>query len=69
VGVGQSQYEIGKYVDVNVGGTANLLDILVNTKNSVRKLVVAARCPATARGFTGARNTASCSPPCARSPS
>jgi dTDP-L-rhamnose 4-epimerase len=41
VGVGQSQYEIKRYVDVNIGGTANLLDILVNTKNKVKKVVVA----------------------------
>ncbi|MHC2995239.1 MAG: SDR family NAD(P)-dependent oxidoreductase [Candidatus Atribacteria bacterium] len=33
VGGGQSQYQIKKYVDVNIGGTANLLDILVNHKN------------------------------------
>jgi len=42
VGMGQSMYEIKKYVDVNDGGTANLLDILVNNKHTVRKLVVAA---------------------------
>jgi dTDP-L-rhamnose 4-epimerase len=42
VGVGQSQYEIRRYVDVNIGGTANLLDVLVNTKHRVRKLVIAA---------------------------
>ncbi len=42
VGVGQSQYEIKKYVDVNVGGTANLLDILVNHTHQVRKVMVAA---------------------------
>lgn len=41
VGVGQSQYQIKKYVDVNIGGTANLLDVLVNTKNRVKKLIVA----------------------------
>jgi len=41
VGVGQSMYEIEKYVDVNVMGTAKLLDMLVNTEHSVRKLVVA----------------------------
>lgn len=39
VGVAQSNYEIKKYVDVNTGGTANLLDILVNEKHSVKKLV------------------------------
>ncbi|MEJ2745163.1 MAG: SDR family NAD(P)-dependent oxidoreductase [bacterium] len=42
VGVGQSQYQIKHYVDVNMGGTANLLDILANRKHGVKKLVVAA---------------------------
>ena len=42
VGVGQSQYQVKKYVDVNVGGTANLLDILVNFKHKVEKIIVAA---------------------------
>ena len=42
VGVGQSQYLIKKYTDVTIGGTANLLDILVNTKNKVKKVIVAA---------------------------
>ena len=41
VGVGQSQYQIKRYVDVNIGGTANLLDILANEKNTVSKLIVA----------------------------
>ena len=40
-GTGQSMYEIQKYVDVNIGGTALLLDILTNTKHSVKKVVVA----------------------------
>ena len=39
VGVAQSNYEIKKYVDVNTGGTANLLDILVNEKHTVKKLI------------------------------
>lgn len=39
VGVAQSNYEIKKYVDTNTGGTANLLDILVNEKHKVKKLV------------------------------
>ncbi|MFB0526577.1 MAG: SDR family NAD(P)-dependent oxidoreductase [bacterium] len=42
VGVAQSQYEIKKYIDVNIGGTANLLDILVNQKYNIKKLIVAA---------------------------
>lgn len=40
-GTGQSMYEIQKYVDVNIGGTAILLDILANTQHSVKKVVVA----------------------------
>ncbi|MCU0460394.1 MAG: NAD-dependent epimerase/dehydratase family protein [Bacteroidales bacterium] len=40
-GTGQSMYEIKKYMDVNVGGTANLLDILVKEKHSVKKVIVA----------------------------
>ena len=40
-GTGQSMYEIKRYVDVNIGGTALLLDILTNTKNHVRRVVVA----------------------------
>lgn len=39
VGVGQSNYEIKKFSDVNVGGMANLLDILINTKNKVKKVI------------------------------
>ena len=34
-GTGQSMYEIQKYVDVNIGGTALLLDILANTKSLI----------------------------------
>lgn len=39
VGVGQSNYQIKKYVDSNVLGTANLLDLLVNNKNQIKKLI------------------------------
>lgn len=42
VGVGQSQYEVRRYVEANVTGTANLLDLLVNVPNRVGKIVVAA---------------------------
>ena len=40
-GTGQSMYEIKRYIDVNIGGTALLLDILTNTKNHVKRVVVA----------------------------
>ena len=41
VGVGQSMYQIEKYVSHNSFGTAVLLDLLVNTRNKVRKIIVA----------------------------
>jgi dTDP-L-rhamnose 4-epimerase len=41
VGVGQSMYEIERYVDANTRGTAVLLDILANDDHRVRKLIVA----------------------------
>lgn len=40
-GTGQSMYEIEKYVETNIGGTALLLDILTNTKHNVRRVLVA----------------------------
>lgn len=41
-GTGQSMYEIKKYTDVNVGGTALMLDILANDKSfSVKKIIIA----------------------------
>lgn len=41
VGVGQSQYKVEHYTDVNVRGTAVLMDILANESHAVRKVVVA----------------------------
>lgn len=40
-GTGQSMYEIEKYVGVNIGGTAILLDLLTNTPHSVKRVIVA----------------------------
>lgn len=40
-GTGQSMYEIEKYVDVNIHGTALLLDILANKPHKVKRIVVA----------------------------
>lgn len=40
-GTGQSMYKIEHYVNVNVGGTALMLDILANTKHKVKKIVIA----------------------------
>ena len=41
VGVGQSMYQITRYVDDNVGGTARLLQALVDGNRNVKKLIVA----------------------------
>lgn len=40
-GTGQSMYEISRYARENVGGTAVLWDVLVNKKNTVKKVIVA----------------------------
>ena len=40
-GTGQSMYEIEKYVNTNIGGTALLLDILTNNHHSVKRVLVA----------------------------
>ncbi|OGS37631.1 MAG: hypothetical protein A2293_16535 [Elusimicrobia bacterium RIFOXYB2_FULL_49_7] len=40
VGVGQSQYEIDKYVDVNCHGTAQLWDIILKKKLNIGKVIV-----------------------------
>jgi dTDP-L-rhamnose 4-epimerase len=41
-GTGQSMYEVSRYSEVNVGGTANLFDILINREaTSVKKVVTA----------------------------
>lgn len=41
VGVGQSMYEISHYMGVNTQGTANLLQVLLDTKIPIQKLIVA----------------------------
>lgn len=40
-GTGQSMYQISRYNQVNIQGTANLLDILANQKHHVAKILVA----------------------------
>lgn len=40
-GTGQSMYQIQRYVDVNMGGTGILLDILANSRHTVKKVIVA----------------------------
>lgn len=40
-GTGQSMYEIYKYCNTNIDGTALLLDILANEKHTIKKVIVA----------------------------
>lgn len=39
-GTGQSMYEINKYIEVNITGTALLLDILMNEPHKVKKIIL-----------------------------
>src|SRR4030095_5997052 len=39
VSVAQSMYQVDRYVDVTTRGTALLLDILVNSKHNVEKVI------------------------------
>ncbi|MFS2190413.1 NAD-dependent epimerase/dehydratase family protein [Mucilaginibacter sp. Mucisp84] len=40
-GTGQSMYEIARYTEVNIQGTALMLDILANSTHQVKKVVIA----------------------------
>jgi dTDP-L-rhamnose 4-epimerase len=40
VGVGQSMYQIKKYIEHNILGTANLLEILAKKEHNVQKLII-----------------------------
>src|SRR3989344_7290859 len=52
VGVAQSNYEIKRYTDVNVGGTANLLHAIVNAKDiRVKKIVTTSSMTAYGEGW------------------
>ena len=65
-GTGQSMYAIQHYSDVNIGGTALLLDLIANERFPVRKLVVASsravygegkyRCTEHGLSYPGARS-------------
>lgn len=63
VGVGQSMYEIEHYVKVNSLGTAILLDILANTKHSVKKILVAASMSSYGEGVYSCRKCGLVKPP------
>jgi len=60
VGVGQSMYEIEKYIDVNNRGTAVLLEALI--RRPITKLVVASSMSVYGEGLYRTRNGESCAP-------
>jgi dTDP-L-rhamnose 4-epimerase len=56
VGVGQSMYEIRRYVQANSLGTATLLEALIERRGRIRKLVVASSMSAYGEGAYSCRN-------------
>ncbi len=62
VGVGQSQYQIAQYVTANTGGTATLLDVLVNNEHEVKKLIVAASMSSYGEGLYECPKCGACRP-------
>lgn len=56
VGVGQSQYQIRKYIDVNAGGTATLWDLIINHPNKVKKVIVSASMSSYGEGLCSCKN-------------
>ncbi|WP_425858671.1 NAD-dependent epimerase/dehydratase family protein [Aeromonas sp. INTO2] len=40
-GTGQSMYQIKRYSDVNIGGSAIFLDLLANEKHHIKKMIIA----------------------------
>jgi dTDP-L-rhamnose 4-epimerase len=65
-GTGQSMYEIHEYADVNVAGTANLLEVVVKNKLKLKKMILASSravygegryiCPLDGQVFPNARS-------------
>jgi dTDP-L-rhamnose 4-epimerase len=63
VGVGQSMYQVRHYTNANIVGTATLLDTLINTRHSVRKVVVAASMSSYGEGLYLCEQCGSVRPP------
>jgi len=63
VGVGQSMYQVTRYVDANVGGTGKLLQALVDLEHGVKKLVVASSMSIYGEGACDCPTHGSVSPP------
>jgi dTDP-L-rhamnose 4-epimerase len=62
-GVGQSMYAIHNYSDVNVGGTAMLLDVLANSCHSVTRIILSSSRAVYGEGAYNCKNCGVVSPP------
>lgn len=63
VGVGQSMYQIAPYVAANTQATANMLQVLIEAKRRVRKLIVASSMSIYGEGAYECRRCGFCAPP------
>ena len=63
VGMGQSMYQVHYYTNVNVSGTALLLDTIVNGNFPVKKLMVAASMSSYGEGLYDCETCGKVSPP------
>ncbi len=63
VGVGQSMYEMNRYMDINTLGTAELLQALLESKAKPRKLVVASSMSIYGEGLYSCSSCGITSPP------
>jgi dTDP-L-rhamnose 4-epimerase len=62
-GTAQSMYEIRRYSDTNIGGTALLLDLLANKSHRVRKLILASSRSVYGEGAYGCQKCGTVHPP------
>lgn len=64
VGIGQSMYEIEKYVKANLYGTSILLDLIVNKhRDHIKKLILAGSMSEYGEGLYNCRNCGNVKPP------
>lgn len=63
VGVGQSMYDIPRYVDTNIGGTGQLLQSIIDMGGGLKRLVVAASMSSYGEGAYSCSNCGVVHPP------
>ncbi len=64
VGVGQTMYEISRYISVNTQGTAELLQAILDSKSSLQKIIVASSMSIYGEGrYSCSKCERNCAPP------